>query len=112
MIHEFLFPKATKGEYSSLLLLAARLIFGILLFTHGIAKWNNFEQLSLVFPDPLHLGSDISLSLAIFAEVVCSLGFIIGFLYRLALIPMIFTMGVAFFIVHANDAFVVKELAF
>ena len=29
----------------------------------------------------------------------------IGFLYRLAMIPMIFTMCVAFFIVHGNDPF-------
>lgn len=28
------------------------------------------------------------------------------------MIPMAFTMIVAFFIVHANDAFTVKELAF
>ena len=40
------------------------------------------------------------------------MGFIIGFLYRLAMIPMIFTMSVAFFVIHANDVFVVKELAF
>ena len=50
--------------------------------------------------------------IAIFGEFVCSMAFIIGFLYRLAMIPMIFTMIVAFFIVHANDAFAVKELAF
>ncbi|WP_289621929.1 DoxX family protein, partial [Bacteroides congonensis] len=41
-----------------------------------------------------------------------SMAFIVGFLYRLAMIPMIFTMIVAFFIVHANDAFAVKEMAF
>ena len=40
------------------------------------------------------------------------MAFIIGFLYRLAMIPMIFTMCVAFFIVHADDPFAVKELAF
>ena len=38
--------------------------------------------------------------------------FIFGFLYRLAMIPMIFTMIVAFFVIHANDVFAVKELAF
>ena len=53
-----------------------------------------------------------SLGLAIFGELVCSMAFIVGFLYRLAMIPMIFTMIVAFFVVHANDVFAVKELAF
>ena len=92
--------------------IAVRIIFGVLLMNHGIQKWSNFQELSAVFPDPLGLGSPISLGLAIFGELVCSMAFIVGFLYRLAMIPMAFTMIVAFFIVHANDAFTVKELAF
>ena len=54
----------------------------------------------------------MSLSLAIFGEVVCSVGFILGLLYRLALIPMMFTMATALFVIHAGDTFAVKELAF
>lgn len=34
------------------------------------------------------------------------------FLYRLAMIPMVFTMAVAFFVIHGNDPFATKELAF
>ena len=75
-------------------------------------KWANYQELSTVFPDPLGIGSPLSLGLAIFGELACSMAFIIGFLYRLAMIPMIFTMCVAFFIVHGNDPFAVKELAF
>ena len=49
----------------------------------------------------------------IITGIVClAVGVIIGFLYRLAMIPMIFTMIVAFFVIHANDVFAVKELAF
>lgn len=112
MIYNFLFPTKPNTTKTSLLLLVVRIIFGVLLMNHGIQKWSNFQELSAVFPDPLRLGSPISLGLAIFGELVCSMAFIIGFLYRLAMIPMIFTMIVAFFIVHANDAFAVKELAF
>lgn len=112
MIYNFLFPTKPNTTKTSLLLLVVRTIFGVLLMNHGIQKWSNFQELSAVFPDPLGLGSPISLGLAIFGELVCSMAFIIGFLYRLAMIPMIFTMIVAFFIVHANDAFAVKELAF
>ena len=54
----------------------------------------------------------MSLILAIFGELTCSLAFIFGFLYRLAMIPMIFTMGMAFFVIHGNDPCSVKELAF
>ena len=112
MVYNFLFPTKPNTTKVSLFLLAVRIIFGILLMNHGIQKWSNFQELSMTFPDPLGIGSPLSLGLAIFGEFVCSMGFIIGFLYRLAMIPMIFTMSVAFFVIHANDVFVVKELAF
>ena len=112
MIHDFLFPTKSNTTKVSLLLLAVRIIFGILLMNHGIQKWTNFQELSAVFPDPLSVGSPLSLGLAIFGELACSMAFIIGFLYRLAMIPMVFTMAVAFFVIHGNDPFATKELAF
>jgi len=112
MVYKFLFPSEPSDRKKSLLLLAVRIIFGLLLLSHGIQKWNAFPELSSSFPDPLGVGSQISLSLAIFGELVCSLGFIFGILYRLAMIPMIFTMLVAFFVIHGQDPFAVKEPAF
>lgn len=112
MIYRFLFPTKFSHTGASAFLLALRVIFGVLLMNHGIQKWSNFQELSTMFPDPLGIGSSISLGLAIFGELVCSMGFIIGLLYRLAMIPMIFTMVIAFFVIHANDAFAVKKLAF
>ena len=97
MLKRLLFPVKPDGTATSAMLLIARIVFGILLMNHGIQKWSNFQELSTAFPDPIGLGSSISLSLAIFGELVCSMGFIFGFLYRLAMIPMIFTMIVAFF---------------
>ena len=110
--YKFLFPMKPDGTAISLLLLALRLLFGGLLLSHGIQKWTNFESMSAAFPDPLGVGHSVSLGLAIFGELFCSIGFILGALYRLAMIPMIFTMIVAFFVVHANDVFAVKGLAF
>ena len=110
-ILNFLFPGEPRDSRSSWLLLAARVVFGLLLMSHGIAKWQNFDALSAAFPDPLGVGSGVSLALAIFGEVVCSAGFIAGLFYRLALIPMIFTMCVAFFAVHGGDPFAARELA-
>ena len=112
MLKRFLFPTNPNGVFISVILLAVRIVFGILMMNHGIDKWANYQELSTVFPDPLGIGSPLSLGLAIFGELACSMAFIIGFLYRLAMIPMIFTMCVAFFIVHGNDPFAVKELAF
>ncbi|MDH6356930.1 DoxX family protein [Parabacteroides sp. PF5-9] len=111
-IFRFLFPMKPDGNAISLFLLALRILFGVLLLTHGMQKFVNFAELSTSFPDPLGVGSKMSLSLAVFGEVVCSLGFIFGALYRLALIPMIFTMGMAFFVIHGADPFSVRELSF
>ena len=108
-ILRLIFPATPSGAGTSRLLLAARIVFGALMMTHGIAKWQHFATLSATFPDPLGLGSRTSLVLAIFAEVVCALGFIT--LYRLALVPMIFTMCVAFFSVHGGDPFAAREPA-
>lgn len=110
-ILRFLFPAPPCGTGASWLLLAARIVFGVMLMTHGIAKWQHYDTLSAAFPDPLGLGSQTSLILAIFAEVICPVGFITGTLYRLALIPMIFTLCIAFFAIHGGDPFAARELA-
>lgn len=112
IVYRFLFPMKPDGTAFSLLLLALRLLFGVLLLSHGMQKWANFDSLSVMFPDPLGVGHSISLGLAIFAELACSIGFIFGALYRLVLIPMIFTMAMAFFVIHGNDPFSLRELSF
>ena len=65
-ILRFLFPDKPYTAGNSWLLLAARIIFGGLLMSHGIAKWQNFDALSASFPDPLGVGGGVSLALAIF----------------------------------------------
>lgn len=100
MIKKFLFPRCAGSRGFSLFLLAMRVLFGILLLSHGLAKLFDFQQMLFSFPDPLGVGSQFSLLLVIFAELCCSVAVIIGLLYRLALIPMIVTMAVAFFAVH------------
>ena len=111
-IYRFLFPSKPDDTSVSLLLLALRILFGVLLAMHGVQKLSNFAELSTSFPDPLGVGNGLSLSLAIFGELFCSLGFILGALYRLALIPMIFTMGVVVFSVLGSAPFSSKELPF
>lgn len=81
-----------------------------MLVAHGIPKLTNFP--SAGFPDPLGIGSTLSMSLAIFAEVFCSLLLILGLWTRLALISLIATMLVIIFMVHQLDPFKTKELAF
>ena len=83
-----------------------------MLMWHGVIKWANFSILASTFPDPFNFGSQFSLLLAIFAELFCSIFFIFGFLYRLVLLPMIFTMAIAFFVIHDGSIGQGGELAF
>lgn len=110
-IKTFLFKEPRLPMAYSVILLAVRIIFGALFMSHGIAKWVAFNEATENFPNPLGMGSTLSFWLAIFAEVACSFGFILGALFRLCLIPMIFTMCVALFVIHASDPLVIKELA-
>lgn len=99
-MYSFLFPTYACRKNFSLFVLSLRVLFGILLMVHGIGKISDFDALSQTFPDPLGIGSRGSLILAIFGEVVCSAAFIVGFLHRLCMIPMIITMITAFVVVH------------
>ncbi len=77
MIYNFYSPTKpnTAKKFPFLFLLAVRIIFGVLLMNHGIQKWSNFQELSTAFPDPLGIGSPLSLGLAIFGELVLFNGF-------------------------------------
>lgn len=100
MLYNFLFPQYCRERVVSFILLAVRVFFGVLFFIHGLDKMMNFSTLSETFPSVLGFGSYMSLMLAIFCEFCGSLFLIAGLLQRLMLIPMIISMGVAFFDVH------------
>lgn len=107
-----LLPDSAGNRRFDISLLLSRLLFGMLFMMHGLTKINDFGQMALAFPDPLGVGSEISLILAIFSEVFCSVLLIFGLLTCLVLIPMIFTMCIAFFVIHAGDPFSAKEPVF
>jgi putative oxidoreductase len=97
---------------TSLGLLLLRLsVGGMMLVSHGWGKLINFWEKASVFPDPLGVGSMMSLSLAVFAEVFCSIAIIMGLATRFVAIPLIITMFIAVFIVHADDPWQKKEFA-
>ncbi|MBQ8501874.1 MAG: DoxX family protein [Bacteroides sp.] len=111
MLRSFLFPRSTDCRTFSLFLLALRILFGSLLMFHGLGKLMSFEELSVLSADPLGIGSQFSLVLAIFGELFCSVAFIFGLLYRLSMLPMLATMAVAFFGIHQASV-AQGELAF
>ena len=91
-------------------LLVLRIAVAGMMLTHGIPKLGKILAGNWQFGDPLGLGNELSLVLAVFAEVGCSLLLLIGLFTRFATLPLLFTMLVAFFIVHAADPFGDKEM--
>tara|TARA_R100000656_G_scaffold59332_1_gene46204 strand:+ start:37 stop:417 length:381 start_codon:yes stop_codon:yes gene_type:complete len=82
----------------------------IMLIAHGWGKLINFSNIAPMFADPIGVGPSISLALAVFAEVFCSVAIIIGLKTRWATVPLIITMIVAVGIVHGSDPWAKKEL--
>ncbi|MCC7337203.1 MAG: DoxX family protein [Pirellulaceae bacterium] len=100
-----------KESLASAGLLLLRVAFSCFMLVHGWQKLSGFSEMADKFPDPIGMGSSLSLVLAIAAEVGCSLLLIAGFGTRLAAVPLAFTMIVALFVVHGSDPWQKKELA-
>lgn len=99
---------SVQGNVSVLIL---RLGIAALMLTHGWPKLMRLlEGGEISFPDPLGMGSTLSLVMATLTEVVGSLLIALGLATRLAAFSLIFTMFVAVFIVHANDPFSKMEM--
>ncbi|MEZ4884063.1 MAG: DoxX family protein [Chitinophagales bacterium] len=105
------YESSTKWIDIGLLLL--RITFGAaMLYGHGIGKWGKlFGGEEIQFADPFGLGVVASLGLAVFAEVICSILLMFGLFTRLALVPLMVTMAVAYFTVHFSDEFAKQEKA-
>ena len=71
-----------------------------LLWVHGLPKLLDFSAQLQLIEDPFHLGAHLTLSLAIFAEVLCPLLIVAGVLARLACLPVLFVLLVALLVVH------------
>lgn len=100
MFYNYLFPQYCREKVVSLLILALRVFFGVLFFTHGFDKMINFNTLSETYPSVLGFGSYMTLMVSIFCEFACSLFLIAGLMERIVLLPMIASMAVAFFDIH------------
>ncbi|QCK14576.1 DoxX family protein [Mangrovivirga cuniculi] len=105
------FSTTIRSRSLGVALLIYRVAIGGMLLGHGIPKLLEFESLSQSFPDPLGLGSVLSLILVIVAEVVCAILIITGLLTRFAVIPVLITMLIAVFIIHGEDGFSAQEAA-
>lgn len=95
-----------------LAILIARVGIAVLMLTHGLPKLSMLLSGEPVqFLPFMGLSQEVSLALAVFAEVFCSILLLVGFATRLAVVPLIITMLVAVLMVHAADPFQMKEPA-
>lgn len=109
MKNKILNTRPLNTDVAALLL---RLIFGGLFIYHGYDKIDHYHLYLSMSKDIIGIGTKLSFNLVIFAEFFCGFFVAIGFLTRLTVIPIFISMSVAFFVAHAKDAFMVKELAF
>ena len=93
-------------------LLIARVGIALLMLVHGLPKMLMlFSGDPVQFPSVFGMGAELSLGLAVFAEVFCSVLLLAGLGTRLAVVPLIITMMVAAFVIHAADPFAKQEPA-
>ncbi len=103
-----------RAKLTDIGLLIMRIWAGfVMLWFHGKDKVFDFAERADSFPDPLGIGSSLSLALAGGAEFFLSIFLIIGLFTRVIAIPLLFTMLVAAY-AHAvawGDPFSDYELA-
>ncbi len=101
-----------KDTAGSIGLLILRLGVGGYLATHG---WGKLQMLLAGgadrFGDPIGLGSALSLMLVTTSEFLCALLIIAGLATRLAAIPVVVSMSVAAFVVHAANPWTMEAAA-
>lgn len=97
---------------TDLAILLLRLLVGGLFIWHGWMKIDMYSTYQPMMQDIIGIGPKLSYDLVIFAEFGCGILVALGFLTRLTVLPIAFAMGVAYFIAHAKDTFMVKELVF
>ncbi len=109
-MNHLLRPLASPAALHGWLLILRIAVAGFML-THGVPKLMNVLNGNWEFGDPLGMGTRTSLVLTIFAEVGCSILILLGLFTRFATLPLLITMLVAIFVVHAADPLGKKELA-
>lgn len=103
---KWIFGTPVNAFLPSVGLLLHRLVFaGFLLVGHGWGKLTAFGEMADKFPDPLHIGHQLSLISTIFCEAFCSALVVLGLATRVSVLPVVFMMSVAAFIIHADAPF-------
>lgn len=94
-------PTYRPAANPALALLLMRVGAGLLLLViHGLPKLWHWQTELTVIEDPFGLGAVLTLSFAVFAEVICALLLILGIWARLACVPILAVLLVSVTLVH------------
>ena len=101
-----------RQSYTDLTSLVLRLGLGLMMiFGHGLGKLQTLISGEVEFVSLFSLPPEVNLTLAMLAEFLASIFVVVGFKTRWASIPVIITMFIAAFVVHAQDAFFMMKAA-
>ena len=73
-----------------------RIAVSLLMLSHGVPKALEYQTLIHDFPDPLNVGTEVSLQLVLFAEIGCSALLILGLLGGIGFTMSIFIAELGF----------------
>lgn len=107
-----MFRFLSSGRWNDSALFFLRLFVGVMMFTHGLAKIQNFNELAGSFPDPIGWGSTTSFVLIMLAETIGSLCIVAGFLLKPAALVLAFGMFTASFLAFPGASLSAHELPF
>jgi len=95
-----------------IVLLILRIGIAGLMLTHGIPKLKLLlAGTDIHFPDPLGIGSTLTMALVVIAEVLCSVLILFGLAIRLAVLPLIFNMLIIILVVMGDSGLEKQESA-
>jgi putative oxidoreductase len=105
-------PGSQTSPTASIGLLLMRIGAGaLLIYGHGWPKLMHYTERAGRFSDPLHIGSDRSLMLTIFAEFVCAAAVVLGFATRFAAGVIVILFAVILGVVTRGEPFSEREMA-
>ncbi|WP_308992424.1 DoxX family protein [Mariniflexile litorale] len=104
---------ALEGKQVHAALLFFRIIVSLeLIIVHGFKKIGIGVEVSEMVPNPLGLPEGINEFLAISANIGFPVFIILGVFTRLSVLPILAVTLTGYFILHAHDALLIKDVPF
>lgn len=102
-----------EAGYFHITMLLFRLALSLeLIFVHGLKKVGVGVEMAEHVPNPLHLSEQLNQYFATGANLVAPLFIIAGLFTRLAILPILAVTLTGYFILHWQDALLVKDVPF